>query len=188
MAKYRKLIKRFWTDPRVRELLKKEKFDEILILIYSITGPEACSYTNLSGIYEIHRSNYENSLNLSHDRVNDALKYINQNVADLMEYDFERHMVFVKSFYKHNSAYKTGIGTLIEDFNETYHKAPEFWSEFGEKYRERLGKILPILIDKDQQQFLLKLFDLKDQKPAPSFAVNKPFAEKVIAYENEFFI
>lgn len=182
-AKYRKLIKRFWTDPRVRDLLKKQKFDEVLILIYAITGTEACSFVNLSGIYEIHRSTFENALNLGHNRVNEALHYLNDNVPDLMEYDFPNHMIFVKSFFKHNSAYKTGISTLIEDFDETFHKAPKFWAEFGEKYRERLGKIYPLLEDEEQRNFLDRLFDLKNEILEPKTNIKLLSADKITTIE-----
>lgn len=176
-AKYRKLIKRFWTDPRIQKLLIEQRFDEVMIIIYSITGAEACTYINLSGIYEIHRSSYENILHLGHNRVNDALHHINEKASDLMEYDFDNHVVFVKNFYKHNSSYKSDVSALIEDFDETFCKAPEFWAEFGQRYRKRLGKIYPVLQVEEQRKFLDRLFDLNNEIVDPKFQI-KPISFK----------
>ena len=75
----RRKIKRFWTDPRVRRLNLEQK----AVFDYAITGLEANSATKISGIYEVHRSSFENYIGLSHQTVNDVLNHFNTDSISL---------------------------------------------------------------------------------------------------------
>lgn len=173
MARYRKLSPRFWTDPKVRDLSRDQK----LFFNYCITGIEACTQTN-SGIYEIHRSSFERAAEFTLDEVNEIFDFFNRKKSMLLEYDPKEHVIFVKSFLKHNATYKTGITGIMEDFNDTYHKVPHFWVEFSQRYRKELGKIYQKIAEKEasakftlaekeeQIKFLDRLFGLKEEMPA----------------------
>ena len=174
-AKYRKLHKKFWSDPRVRELNDKEK----LLFIYCVNGIEACSNTNSSGIYELHRSSFQNYFGWHLDDIDNILESFNRKHSDLLEYNFENHIVYVKSFFKYNGKYKTGIDALAADFEETYRKAPDFWRDFGQRYRERLNKNFNKL-ENDAQLFLCELFSLKD-KPQTDIKIGKSSSKKLLS-------
>lgn len=167
-AKFRILSKRFWTDPRTRDLTANQK----LLFAYAITGPEACTNTHSSGIYEIHRSSFENMIGFSYHETDEILKFFNEKRPELLEYDAVEHMIYVKSFFKHNASYKPDVvRSVMDDFNETFDRAPMFWADFGIRYRERLGKIYPVLMDRDQVKFLDRLFELKNEDLIPSSTV-----------------
>lgn len=179
MAKYRKLVYRFWTDPRVYEMSPTQK----LLFNYVITGPEACTIVNLSGIYEIHRGALAMRLNLPVEQVEEDLQYFNREKPMLLEYDSKRHMLFVKSFCKYNSHYKSSVLGLMEDFNNTFHKAPEFWAEFGQIYRQDLGKVYPILENEECRNFLDRLFELKNEILDPKPDPKSSSAKKIVTNE-----
>lgn len=153
MAKYRILIPRFWVDPKTRDLTRNQK----LMFAHIITGIEACTQTS-TGIFEIHRSNFQNYLDFSMDEVDEAMSLFNQK-GDLLRYDLKTHMIFVKSFFKHNRCYKKFAEGLMDDFEETYNKAPDFWQEFVSLYRkhfvslvEKIAKSDKIPLDQKKQQ------------------------------------
>jgi len=159
MAEYRKLSFRFWTDPRVHSLDVYQK----IILSYCITGIHPCKFTNVSGIYEMPRGSLCDAVRLDIKQVAEALEFFNQERPDLLEYDSENHMVFVKSFFKHNSKYRKDISGLMDDFENTFHKTPQFWAEFGEKNRSYICKHFKNITDENQINFLERLFNLKNE-------------------------
>lgn len=165
MAHYRKLKKTFWTDPKIRSLKAEHKF----FMIYALAGPFACSMTKISGIYEIHGSNFEDQAGFSEKEYRQIIKFFNEERPDLLEYDEENHMMYVKNFYKHNSSFKSDVASLIEDFKDTFVKAPKFWAEFGERHRERLGEIYQVSDSEEHRNFLDRLFNLKDEINDPNF-------------------
>ncbi len=170
---YRKLHKRFWSDVKVQEMLKANRHEEVNFLLYAITGIEACGSTQGSGIYEISRSIFENFLHIGFPRVREIIHYFNTQNPKLLEYDESNHMIFVKNFFKYNGSYKNVSG-LMDDYECTFDKAPNFWKEFGIKYRAKLNKDLDKLLP-EEQFFLIELFSLKD-KPSPNiedFSANK---------------
>ena len=160
-AKYRKLIKRFWIDPKTLDLTDRQK----LVLIYAITGIEACTHTNASGIYEITRARFQNVFDYPLNEVSEVLDFFNRKKSCLLEYDAENHIIFVKSFFKHNGTYKKCITSLMQDFDETFDKAPRFWAEFFQKYRKKLWKMLEdekLNLTEEQRKFIIDGFALKD--------------------------
>lgn len=182
MTKYRKQIKRFWIDPQVIDLNPEQK----LLFSYAITGMEACSNTLGSGIYEISRASFENHLGFTHDKVNEILDFFNEKKPSLLQYDKSNHMIFVKSFYKHNGNYKKGVSGLVEDFNDTYKKAPNFWKEFVERYRKELTKIYVIAQNPEDRQFLERLFDLKNEfNELPALNISSASVKKLTEKENQ---
>lgn len=175
MAKYRKIIPRIWTDPKTRDLTDRQ----FRVFTYLITGKEACTQTN-SGIYEIHRSTFQDSpFGYSLPEIDEVMNYFNEKKPELFEYDAKEHIVYVKSFYKHNGGFG-GLKALIEDFEDTYSKAPSFWIDFGQRYRNQLNKLadkIPLnekLSESEKKQqldFVINLVELKDS-PNPN---PKPF-------------
>lgn len=189
MAKYRKLSKRFWSDAKTRDLTDKQR----LMMIYCITGLEACSQTS-SGIYELHRSSFQNYLGYNLDEATECLKFFNEKKSTLLEYNFKEHVVFVKSFIKYNAPYG-GVRQLIDDFEETFHKVPEFWAEFGQIHRKRLGKFYEKISHSEklseeerveQINFLDRLINLKNEiNEIPSPNPKAEIAQKVSSREEE---
>lgn len=161
MAEYRKLDRRFWSDPKTIDLNDKQR----LIFIYAVTGIEACTRTKISGIYELPRSVFQNiPFCYSLPEIDEIFDYFNTKKPCLLEYCAENHMVFIKNFFKYNSHYKTNISGIIEDFEETFDKAPAFWAEFGQRYRSYFQKkVVPYLTDHLQIQFLERLFELHNE-------------------------
>jgi len=163
-AQYRKLLSKFWSDPEIQSLLKEKRHTEVLLLLYTITGATACSDSAITGIYEIYRGNFNMFLHFSDGQINDALDFFNQKKPHLLQYDEKTHMIFVKNLYKHNASYKPNastVVTLMQSYEETFQKAPVFWTEFGQNYRAKLGKIMPVLENPAHVKFLEELFDLK---------------------------
>jgi len=159
MAEYRILHKKFWSDPKVRDLTDRQR----LFFIYAVTGIESCTFTN-TGICEIHRSSFQNMLAWELNEIDEIINFFNYSRPDLLEYDHKEHIVYIKSFFKYNGAYKKGISGLIKDFEESGKKVPAFWTDFGQRYRKELNKSFEKLTG-DEQVFLVKLFELKDKKP-----------------------
>ncbi len=159
MAEYRQLNRSFWIDGNVKELTDKQK----LFLIYAITGIESC-ISNETGIYELSRASFQNYLGWNLDEVDEIIEFFNKKRPNFLEYNHEHHIIYVKNFLKHNSGYKKDLSGIVEDFNKSGHKVPEFWADFGQRYRKKLNKTFEKLPE-EEQKFLLNLFELKDKKP-----------------------
>jgi hypothetical protein len=173
-SKYRILISRFWLDPKTHDLNDKQR----LFMIYAITGIEACAHNN-SGIYEINRAAFQNYCGWTLNEIDDVIDHFNNKKRVLLEYDTANHIISVKSFYKHNGK-KNGLAGIMDDFEETFDKAPHFWAEFGEKYRKKLLSAVEKMQkdknlseeQKDEQfKFYERLINLKDEiNNPPSFS------------------
>ena len=180
MAKYRKLVRDFWVDPRVRTMNIEQK----MFFAYAITGNEACINTNISGIYEVYRGSFEQILGIDGKDLNNIIDFFNNKLSDLLEYDVQSHMMYVKSFFKYNSHYKSNVSAIMDDFDLTFHKAPKFWAEFGEINRPKLSKIYPILEDEEQRKFLDRLFELENEFPNSQIEPKSKFKLKESSKEN----
>jgi hypothetical protein len=160
MAKFRQLQDKFWIDPRVHDLTPTQK----LLFAYAITGPSACRAVHTSGIYELTRGAMQMHTNIDIAEIEEALKFFNQKRPMLLEYDEEKHMVFVKSFFKYNTSFKSAVQNLFEDYKMTGKKSLKFWLEFSEIYHDKLIKLLLTQTKGDEAaDFLDKLINLKDQ-------------------------
>lgn len=167
MAKFRILVPRFWTDPATQDLTDKQA----RIFMYCVTGREACETQNCTGIYELSRSTFQNSpFFYSLEEINKIFDYFNKNKPRLLQYDPINHMVYVSSLFKHNGNYKRGLEAVIESFDQTYEKAPQFWQQFAERYYDKIAHAC------------LKGWEKDDKK---DISAEKKFLEKLKAIREE---
>lgn len=137
-AKYRILVPRFWTDPLTQDLNDRQRS----IFFYCVTGPLASVVHHCTGIYELYRGTFQNTpFGYSLDEIDEVMNFFNEKKSKLLQYDATRHMVFVPSLFKHNGTYKKGLEPVMKSFDETFHKAPEFWLQFVDKYYLQLLKM-----------------------------------------------
>jgi len=160
MADFRILIPRFYVDERVRSMPTDAKF----LLQYLINGLPACSVTG-TGIYEITRGEIAFQTDLDTARVGEILNFFNKERPMLAEYEEEQHIIFVKSFLKHNSLFLDTSAKIADaitkDFKKTGEKCPKFWAEFGRKQKRLIEKVLPEL-DPKKKGFIATTECLKE--------------------------
>lgn len=182
------LLKDFWIDWRIQELAKANRTDEISVILYSNLGILPCRDQNITGIYLIHRENFETFYGLPLDRSTAALEYVTKEYPSILEYDVTTHMLFIKEFFAGQTDYKPGIKSIpdiMKGFRETYSKMPRYWHEFSQENGECFkGLILKIAEASDkcfigkvpsrqeQVDFVEKLINLKDL-PSPSINPEK---------------
>ena len=134
MSNYHPVYTQIWSDHIFTEL---EPYQQYLFL-YLITNKNC----KLSGIYQVSLKEIAFSTNLTKDKIKTALQKI---PISMLEYDFEKGVVFVKNFFKYNFGKignpNTKSETLIKNFELIKHK---FWIEFAKKYQDELN----VLADK----------------------------------------
>lgn len=129
MSKYQPVFVNIWNDVRFTSYSPEKK----LLFLYLITNP----MTELSGIYPISAKQIFCSTDIEIDNVNNLLRNFD---SEVLEYDFEKGMVFVKKYYQYN---RGKIGNplivnkmLVSNMHTNFHL--RFWLEFGEIYQEEL--------------------------------------------------
>lgn len=190
---YRKLGPSFWTDPDLIDLTIEQR----IFLIYFIIGSEAVNKkNNNTGIYQISRAVFQNiPFNFDLNHINQIIDFFNEEKPNVLEYDKESHIVFVKNFYRYNPHYGNDLSPVMADFKKTFHKVPRFWGEFVDRYRESLSTYymtipkLNGLTDYEKQEqvnFLDRLVEISNE--IPDTEIKKAKAQKIkkereIAYQ-----
>ena len=115
--------------------------------------------------------------------------YFNREKPFLLQYDTEHHIFFIKSFFKHNSAYLSTPEKLAvaikKDYQKTHDKCPKFWAEFSKINHKRLRKAQKDLTTggksfKTYHTFFEQLFALENQY----FPPEKPLGDlKIVSAE-----
>ncbi len=190
-----------WSDPMIQELMKNKKHLHVIFFSYALTGAQAGVNGSLAGIYEIHRGGFDMMLHLSGEEMDNIIQTFNEKYSAALEYDVANHMMFVKNFFKYNKKFKTPENVarwLLEGFQKTIMKAPNFWVEFVDRYREDLGEIyLKLEYKKENKkyiEFFDRLFELKNEvnlisfKTKPNIILQPESAKKLsekttLAYE-----
>lgn len=190
MAHYRMFLHEFWTDHRLLKLSTQKRTKEILVINYVVTGPLACKDINISGIYYIDLGSFEAYCGLSHEEIFDILTFLNVKLSDILEYDFQNKIIFIKKFFIEQAGYKPGLSIipdLIKNYQSTKDIVPHFWKEFSEKNSTSLRSLLDKVqhpnptvssaksLNEDEKNkqvnFLINLLDLKDSAlPAIKFS------------------
>lgn len=140
MADYRRIVPRFWTDVRVAgDFLKgiaPMTSDQKVVFNFAITNHLACK--SETGIYEISRGELSANSGVEMEKVHEILHFFNTDPhrKSLMEYDDDRHIVFIKSFPKYNWPNWLTTSLQICDAVVKDRKRPEledhkFWREFA---------------------------------------------------------
>jgi hypothetical protein len=130
-AKYRILVPRFWVDPLTQDLNDRQ----CRVFSYCVQGPQAAVDQNCTGIYELYRGTFQNSpFRYELSEIDEVFDFFNKRKPRLLQYDSENHVVFIPSMFKHNGSYKKRLGMVMHSFAETFHKAPQFWIQFADKY------------------------------------------------------
>lgn len=186
MARYRKLMPHFFEDEKTAEMTPEQK----IIVISAILGDPACKNTSGTGIFEISRATIaflsrldlsficdqmgrtEKEFNLQLKRpvqtpLSDEEKllikgYFNSEKMDLLEYDPQNHIIFIKSFFKYNSGYKSSAEAIKDDFERTGKKSPLFWAKFASMYKTKLFKIYEILEDGETKSIFEEIIKLRE--------------------------
>jgi len=140
-----------WTDPKVVSL----DFFEERFFIHSWSN--LWSIRRISGIYEIDRGTlisicgfndqrfaalkkYELETKdklISFEVVNKIIDSFNSEHKALLEYHTPEHIMYVKNYFKFQ--YRTignptvATAMILNDYQESKDKAPQFWAEFGKK-------------------------------------------------------
>ena len=166
MADYRVLVPRFFVDERIYDMLPDEK----IVMTYLVLGMQACGLNEV-GIYTITRGEIAFGTGIEAKRIGEILNFFNREKKQLIEYDEEHHIVFVKSFLKHNSLYLTTpdkfADAIRKDYKKTFDKCPKFWAEFAKINYNKIIKALEGLGDKSKnhsanKKILQELLDLMD--------------------------
>ncbi len=158
MADFRKIVPRFFSDERTYGMTPSQK----LLMLYCVLGVWACSSTE-SGIYDLGRGTIATGANIPMDEVEKIIDFFNKEKPQLLEYDVENHIVFVKSFFKHNSdGYLTTpekmAAALKKDFKVSGEKCPRFWAEFARLNHKVLKKNYQGLNTKNNNYYGYKKF------------------------------
>lgn len=93
MRKYGTVDTCFWTDGKIRTLSEKGKF----LFLYLLT----CQHSNAIGCYRLPLAYISSDLKWTPETVTQT---VTQTVSiGLIEYDFDREIVWLKNFFKHNT-------------------------------------------------------------------------------------
>lgn len=129
MSKYHFIPCNIWDDVKFADYEPEKQ----LILIY-LTSNYDCE---ISGIYEVSPKKISQFTSVAQDKVVDILKSFE---PDVVEYDFEDGVVFVKNFFKYNSAKGGNPTSIYKKIQSSLElsKSPRFVSQFLNLYKVEL--------------------------------------------------
>ena len=144
MRQYGKVETRFWSDRKIRDLSERGR----ILFLYLLT----CPHSSPIGCFRLPPEYIVSDLMWKIETVNEVL--IEIILKELVEYDYDRQILWLKNFFKHNSIDNPNVGKFCIPFIESIDKASPifakvilslepFANRFPKGYLNRLANGMP---------------------------------------------
>lgn len=163
---------RFFSDERLYRL----DADYKIVYAYACFGLQS-SAAGKVGIHRVGRGEIASGANVDMAKTEKIIDFFDENLPDLMQYDKDKHVIFLPSKLKYLIRYgyitlgSSLIKAVHEDFKKYGSKAPQFWSDLTMLYEEEIKGSFAMISRKDKNfpyyaETIANLFE----DPSPNIA------------------